>query len=509
MCVSTLISDSKFTFLLLTLQLKKRFVIYKKKILCLKRRCGQKCTYAFLSLVSLSSFLRVLDSLPLRFLSLAAFTFHDRLVLSVLRLSAMPPPRDLPDLCLLEVFKQLPLHDRMKANNVCWRWRNILRETNRQVRTLTIFIDNEPSDENYSGVRQMKISTDGDDEPVYPKYPITKMNILPIASNSLNTASVHQIVTTFYAVTELTFENKADLGVYKYAVKLLQSQWSFQLVTFKLKEHWRWSNGSYQSSNLNEQLFNAINALSALKHLTIELYNAQLQMYELDILAQLKKVVVVWMHNSSGNLKTFLSSLKSHATRNKDLQISMMADVSPLSKRTLNISKTLCSRIVQFITFYEYNLTHLSSTCNDFPSLITLPRICVKPSKLCQSFTHLLKLQQLVHLNLKIDFSQSKPQEYSQAFIRPLAVLNSVKSLDLNLTITLHSQLQWLNLKVVLPNLSTIHFYYFECKSCQINMLHCDTLDSNSPTKLQHLDCIQSSLPLLHSGVSHRRISFE
>lgn len=78
-----------------------------------------------------------------------------------------------------------------------------------------------------------------------------------------------------------------------------------------------------------------------------------------------------------------------------------------------------------------------------------------------------------------------------------LAVLPSVRALDLELTITDHDQIEWLNLGRMLPNLEAIHLTNFNCEKCDISLG--DYSEYNIVKRFTAFHCFHKNVPRLHS----------
>ncbi len=130
----------------------------------------------------------------------------------------MPPRRPLPDLCLIAIFKQMPLGDQMKASRIspqCW---NLVRYANLNVKSLAITpeygFDNTTSMRymedninlfpvhNWAPSMRLKSKEQTGDR----RYRLTKWNSLQFSGYpGLDMAAAMEIVALFPSVIEFTF----------------------------------------------------------------------------------------------------------------------------------------------------------------------------------------------------------------------------------------------------------------------------------------------------------------
>ena len=419
----------------------------------------------------------------------------------------MPPLRPLPDLVLITLFKMLTPNDQMMASLTSPRCAVLVRSANRNVKSLVIteqiglyppslddikdeincfFLASKPA-------MQQLINIPG--EPSFPDYPMTtthlsKWHCLLIDSiKKIDTATTEQIVNIFSAVTDLKF-------IVRFGERL-----------FPLLQHPIWQNQltnlmvDWIESQEDLELITAINGLTTLQCLALQ-WASDSDIPELPILAQLKVVAF-----NSYHLHDFLRSFERYAPDNADLEVHLLSEDT---KSLLSLSQPLYSRIVRFgRDFLDYSGDLVPRLCSQFRSLTSISINKIGVTDVVPLFTVLSQLHQLVHLGLWLEWKSD--QELPPA--RPLAQLNSLRALELYLSITSHSEVQWLNLPVRMPNLQTIYIEKFYCRNCKVQFdydFHPPDwfILASSPT----LNCFQSSLFKLHSGVPMNRLilhSFE
>ncbi len=217
----------------------------------------------------------------------------------------------LPDLCLLAIIEQLDAEDQMAALKVCPRWFHRVREANRAVPSLAIAVGklglkkvDEYIDDNCAESQpSVTLLKKADSSPMYPLHHSTNGNCL--LYKKLDLSIVKAIITTFPHVNELFFVSNCSGKEYKYLVKMLQSkEWRDQLTTLQVFDR--------QDTNSDSTpLFTAINALTALRKLTLNLYG--LEMQHLPIISQLEEIR---FNGCSKNHQFFFHSLQQYATSN-------------------------------------------------------------------------------------------------------------------------------------------------------------------------------------------------
>ncbi len=413
----------------------------------------------------------------------------------------MPPLLSISDLSWIAIFQEFTPNDQMVASKMSLRCAVLVRAANLKVKSLVITDRNveDPYELKYikdlinryslasKPVMQQLMDIPG--EPSFPDYPMTitrlsKWHCLQIGlKRPIDTATTEQIVYIFSTVTDLKFITHLSGRM----VFLLQHpKWQGQLTNMMVV--WIRRQG--------RELITAINGLTALHHLALE-WASDTDIPDLPILAQLKVVAL-----KSSKLQAFVRSLERYATDNVDLQVHL---ISNDTDGLLSLSQSLHSRIVRFGWGYlDYTLHPVPLLCSQFRSITSL--FIFKVTGVVPLFTALSQLHQLVHLELEVNLRNG---EELPPPARPLTQLNTLKALELHLTISAHSQVQLLNLPVRMPNLQTILIERFICGSCKVDIDRYTDEDSSPLNSSETLNCLQSSLFTLHSGVSLNRLIFK
>ncbi len=416
----------------------------------------------------------------------------------------MPPLLPISDLSWIAIFQEFTPNKQMVASKMSLRCAGLVRAANLKVKSLII------TDRNFTNLENLKNEInrfslaskpaiqqlmDIPGESSFPDYPLTvsahlsKWHCLVIDSKEqIDTATTEQIVYIFSAVTDLKFITLNN----GHLVPLLQHpKWKCQLTHFMAHTS-MWPVGQQ-----SRELITAINGLTALQCLALH-WGGYTDLPDLAILAQLKVVAF-----KSISLRSFLRSLERYATDNADLQVHL---ISWETNGLLSLSQPLHSRIVRFgMGNLNYTRDRVPLICNQFRSLISLSIYAIYPAGFVSLFTALSQLHQLVHLELGVDLVSD---EELPPLARSLAQLNTVRALELRLSISSHSQVQWLNLSETMPNLQAICIGWFSCDSCRVNTDHC-TVEDLSPLSSSALNCLKSSLFTLYCGVPLNRLILE
>ncbi len=330
-------------------------------------------------------------------------------------------------------------------------------------------------------------------EPSFPDYPMTtsarfsKWHCLVIdLKKPIDTATAEQVVNVFSAVTDLKYITRDR----HYLASLLQHpKWQCQLTDLMVDTA-MWLDGQQ-----SPELIAAINGLTALQCLALERYTYT-GLPDLPILAQLKVVAL-----QSDNLHSLVRSLEQYATDNASLQVHL---ISGDTEALLSLSQPLHSRIVRFGGgFLDYTHHPVPLLCSQFRSLTSLSIVGIAVTDVVPLLTALSQLHQLVHLGLEVDL---KSGEELPPPLRLPGQLNSLRALELRLTISSHSVLQWLNLPVTMPNLQTIYIKVFYCWSCNVEVSRYVNQESPRLNISKALNCLPSSLFTLHPGVPLNRL---
>lgn len=421
---------------------------------------------------------------------------------------------DLPDVFLLSVFENLNAEDRLKASQICFNWYHRVREVNKAVKFLNIIIGCRSFENMKQAIDHFNFGYDPrfkqqlmkvaktEDEKENQENPecCNKWNTLEFAiTNSysnesigpqLSSTIVEQIMTAFPAVTELNFINRASKEQYKYLVQMIkisENGWGKQLSTLRLMDAERHS----ASVDTSQLLFTAINCLPALKRLVIIMgngYEYGLQMQDLPVLARLKEVRFGHCGNyitlfTDNNLFAFLRSVKKYVPNNSDLQIDLPSGLSVMERLTEEHTNTtdttllepnIRKRIIRVNnSSHVIEISDFKFVCKNFPNLTSLTAECPPDEDCAQMFadmsSHLLHLR---YLKAHVNFKEANVENYDDLENRriidpsPTSSLLSLKVLELNVIITSHSDLQWLNLPVIFPNLEAIYIDEYSCTKC-------------------------------------------
>ncbi|KAH9394771.1 hypothetical protein TYRP_004828 [Tyrophagus putrescentiae] len=417
----------------------------------------------------------------------------------------MPPLLPISDLSWIAIFQEFTPNEQMVASKMSPRCAGLVRAANLKVKSLII------TDRNFKNLENLKNEINRfslaskpamqqlmaiPDEPSFPDYPMTtfarfsKWNCLQIGladwfdpNVQIDTATIEQIVNIFSAVTDL----KCITHYNERLVALLEHpNWQGQLTILMVN----WIE-SYHS-----ELITAINGLTALQCLAFY-WASDIDLPDLSILAQLKVVAF----RSFYSLRAFVRSLEQYATDNADLQVHLISDNT---EALLSLSQPLLSRIVRFEGGYlDYTCQPVPLLCSQFCSLTSLSIVGIASTLVVPLFTALSQLHQLVHLELGVDLWTN---EELPPLARPLAQLNTVRALELSLSISSHSQVQWLNLPVTMPNLQTIYIVDFYCFGCHVEIGSYFNRNWSPLNSSKTLNCLQSSLFTFHSGVPMNRL---
>ncbi|KAH9392036.1 hypothetical protein TYRP_022309 [Tyrophagus putrescentiae] len=324
----------------------------------------------------------------------------------------------------------------------------------------------------------------------------TKWNTLHFEDGEWTQPTVQAIISAFPAVTKLVFfSSSTDKGVMERLTELLASTetgWGRQLTSLTLKIS---INTRYRGAGA---LFAAINALSALTYLKIDLGEEGLKLHELTVLDQLQEFSLRCL---PVQLPFFISQL--YATRNDRLRVEINNEeesIKPLAALRQHIRE----RIIQLSTV-ALNSRHcnLSDVCSKFPSLTSLA-LELPLADAVNVFSKIANLRHLLHLELSIQFGGSTTDNVH--LFQPLLF---VKSLELSFRCDSHDQLELLDLPRTMPHLQAIDLSYFTCRGC--NVTNCQfRAEDLTPEKLASARrCVSAMLRILRpTGVPVGTISF-
>ena len=391
---------------------------------------------------------------------------------------------DLPQLCLLAVISQMTLVDRISALQVCPQWHHRVKETNQAtVKSLAIVVSSEPLTviegflnkkffffHNHTIAGLVTSPPSGLLPPLFPVHRFTAWSCLQFADekNQLNSATIHQIMTTFPRLAELTFIEKNKKS-FNHLLEMLHAErpWRCQLTKLKVISNIDQRLDSNDVSMLGA-LFASINGLPALQYLTLR--NVPLHTYPLPILAQLKEINIEGNTLLSWGLSTFIRSLQQYVSSNAEwLRVNLLTpfDTVPISKLLYHLSVPLRRCFTCLSGDHLWSLTdnaQFFKPLTAFPNLTSL-KLSMSTISITTAFSFLAQLPQLVQLSLNIYWSPSLQDELPPS-PPPRAQLFSVKWLHVSLVLTFHSQLHWLNLPVTVPNVQEISLDLLSCKIC-------------------------------------------
>ncbi len=152
----------------------------------------------------------------------------------------------------------------------------------------------------------------------------------------------------------------------------------------------------------------------------------------------------------------------------------------------------------------------LPLVCTHFPNLTWLS-LSFSTSLCLDLFPALATLHRLAHLAFRVKFHEDSIlwPKFEALFgqLTPYQ-LPSVKTFSLNISLTLHSQLNWLTQTLSMPNLNSIHVEQIYCHYCWID---CSSVHVLTPEKAEDTrQCVRANLKTLYqnTGVPLGQISF-
>lgn len=469
---------------------------------------------------------------------------------------------NLPDLVLLSVFKKLDINDQLCCEQVCTNWSRLVREINKPLRCLTIYIGNKNQESEFHFYRKidmdifgynanikrqlieeseaenreifecsskwntLEFSTDG--------YQLNSNSTQQIFSDRLltdhpkeslllnfNSATVQQIISLFPNVVELNFFNTQRVDQYEFLTQMLESYQARkeQLTALRLFDQTEDSSSSSSSSKyISQRLFTAIHHLPALKHFVLEMKDTngrgQLQLHELSVLNRLQSVRFI-----PKNMKDFInfcSCVQTYAAKKNDLQVDFPDKFKQMDYVELTDDRVLGhliqERIVRNYWLPIDNLPRLQIVCKIYSRLRSLTISSCTLDKYASMFALLSEhLHDLLHLKLITGFCHGvqrlPPITYSP--------LPSVKALELELEYDIDFKLlPLLKLSVTLPNVQTIHFVKYSCLKNDDIYHHYDYFNSNTSSIKrneirQGFRAVLQDLITAFPKLSQERITFE
>ena len=196
------------------------------------------------------------------------------------------PSPELTDKCLLAIFSQMDVDDRISAQAVCPRWYHRVREAHsKTVRSLTIalgnkYLNNLASLENVlnwysvasrSSVRlltKVTYSVTGKEEPEFPLHCLSKWNCLNFDEGDLKSISkrIAQTVSFNGSITELTFYLAHPSYSLEHLIRMLEvkdGSWQMRLRKLTIVSRF------FRQSHFWQELFKVINHMPSLRCLYI------------------------------------------------------------------------------------------------------------------------------------------------------------------------------------------------------------------------------------------------
>src|SRR5699024_851508 len=109
----------------------------------------------------------------------------------------------LPDLCLVIIFKNLPLNDQLRLGFVCTRWNSLQPVVTRRRTSLTVLV-NTPGYHVHSTFKipHIRVLVKEDGSPLFPARPISEWNSLKLSY--FNTDSIRGLVAAYPRLTTLS-----------------------------------------------------------------------------------------------------------------------------------------------------------------------------------------------------------------------------------------------------------------------------------------------------------------
>ncbi len=445
------------------------------------------------------------------------------------------------------------------------RWfQQAVREVNPATRSLIITVGKKPDDlkevekdinrgtfEDYPSVRLLKAD---DGSPRFPRVVVAGSSTeggggnwlhleredleAAVAAESTTTTTGQQIVALFPHVTELSLVNGEQSAEYQLLGAMLGASggggpWQEGLTCLRLINA-RLCYGSPPE----EALFEAINGLTALRQLTLDLGGGAFKVPELGPVlgGRLEEV----RFGGGADRRAFLRQLQQYASGQLRVDLSdgdyMMSELTALDA-------ALRRRIVRLsegeLSGADYRL---ASLLPQFSSLRSVALEC-RPWAVRPIFAAIsASLQQLLHLRLAVDFLgrfdfhndtswrgsdcdddddygfnlsdhsyDEEDWEDKRPFDPPVAPLRSVKALELWLAAT-HEDLEWFNLPATMPALEAISLGVYYCRSCRRKYWKFnrkDYYDRETATKKWPHKCLRVVFGILgRTGVSPRQMSY-
>lgn len=185
----------------------------------------------------------------------------------------IPKLNQLPDLPLLEVFDRVPVADLFSLGSVCHRWYDLAKSARARRRCLAIHV--ESTRDNYF-------------------RDFFKSSFSRLRPKAFCPSTANQVMNHFSAVTCLSVTARIFSGIFDHLALialLTDTEWSSKLKSLKLDDTW--------SALHNLALINAINALPALKCLSLCHAVFTRSLTELPIIGRLEKFFYSFQFNEN------------------------------------------------------------------------------------------------------------------------------------------------------------------------------------------------------------------
>ena len=363
----------------------------------------------------------------------------------------------LPDLCLFGIFDHLPPRDLLSLHLVCNRWDNLQRTACGRRKRLTICIGQDPIGMLTTSMFAEELPHP-DDRLQFPwlNQDVTDFLLFHFSRLTVLHIVIHRIPTT------------ALLKI----VDMLDSL-SPTLKSLQLNLQFMGNEPAAGVTNRFTALFQSINALPALEHLTLEIRHLlNFEHINLPILRRLHQ----FRFSSLDRISSLMASLRNYAVPNQNLsQICLITPIHDLNSidDLLKLDQNLGQKFTHLLPGLSWHdQSRLAQFCNHFRSLTYL-HLSIGTLSLRQLTTAMRNLTSLTNFSIMIDFIQHH-QPLSLEDGTPPAdfhPLSSVRNLKVTTTLSSHRQLESVHLGHIFPGLETlrIEYTYNECTACRFD----------------------------------------
>lgn len=266
----------------------------------------------------------------------------------------------LPILPMLLIFDKLPVHDLLKANQVCLRWKYLQAQAIHSRRQLSLLVGTDPLDRIHGSVFNIPLLDQviNDDGSPLVKVPVETILQSSLTFNRSEQIDVNLLVQTFPKVSYLlVVHNKTSVDALQTLSRLLH-HWRATLTTLEVMVWYNDVSGhssQWIPTSHSLPVMTAINALPALKSLKLEIHHylkpvTLNQHFEIPILAQLKKFQF-YSNDSSASL---LPGLNRFGRENRQLKrISIANQCFPPIKDYQEVNPDIAGHIDLFTANWE------------------------------------------------------------------------------------------------------------------------------------------------------------